>query len=141
MKIIGHTPTCDYHKVNGLYVLDENVWLDFELNGVKFRITVYKGAMSDGLSVPRIFRWYLPCWDDNNPGYNISGIVHDGCYGSEILCKDMADMLFYKGLLFAHIKPSKASVAGWAVERLAGLRYGSKHDDFNISPYVHLDTL
>lgn len=141
MKILGHTPTCDYHMVNGLYVLDENVWLDFELNGTKFRITVDKCAMTDGLSVPRIFRWYLPCWDDNNPGYNISGIVHDGCYGSEILCKEMADMLFYNGLLFAHIKPSKASVAGWAVEHLAGLHYGHKHDDFNISPYVHLDTL
>lgn len=138
MKIIGHTPTCDYHMVNGLYVLDENVWLDFELNGVKFRITVDKGAMTDGLSVPRIFRWYLPCWDDNNPGYNIAGIVHDGCYGSEILCKEMADELFYKGLLFSHIKLSKAAVADWAVEHLAGLHYGFKHDDFNISPYVSL---
>lgn len=141
MRILGHTKTCDYHKVNGLYVLDENVWMDFELNDVKFRITVDKGAMTDGLSVPRIFRWYLPDWDDSNPCYNISGIVHDGCYGSEVLSKDTADILFKNGLLFAHIKPSKASVAGWAVEHLAGLHYGHEHDDFGISEYVSIKTI
>jgi len=141
MNIIGYSPTCRYHKVNGLYVLDEDVWIDFVLNGVKFRIRVDRGGMTDGLSVPRIFRWYLPDWDDSNPLYNISGICHDGCYGSEVVCKDMADELFYSGLVLANIKPSKARVARWAVENLAGLHYGSKHDDFGISEYVSLSTL
>ena len=141
MNIIGYAPTCRYHKVNGLYVLDEDVWMDFELHGTKFRIKVDKGAMTDGLSVPKIFRWYLPDWDDSNPLYNISGICHDGMYGSELVCKDMADQMFYQGLILAHIKPSKASVARWAVEHLAGLHYGSEHDDFGISEYVSLNTL
>ena len=141
MKIIGYAPTCRYHKVNGLYVLDEDVWLDFELNGTKFRIQVDRGGMTDGLSVPKIFRWYLPDWDDDNPLYNISGIAHDGIYGSEVMCKEMGDELFYKGLILAHIKPSKASVARWAVEHLAGLHYGSEHDDFGISEYVQLKTI
>lgn len=141
MKIIGYSPTCRYRKVNGLYVLDEDVWIDFELGGTKFRVRVDKGAMTDGLSVPKIFRWYLPDWDDDNPLYNISGICHDGIYGSEIMCKEMGDELFYKGLILAHIKPSKASVARWAVEHLAGLHYGSEHDDFGISEYVSLSTL
>ena len=141
MKVVGYSPTCRYHKVNGLYVLDEDVWLDFELHGTKFRIKVDKGALTDGLSVPKIFRWYLPDWDDSNPLYNISGICHDGMYGSELVCKEMADQLFYQGLILAHIPRRKASVALWSVERLAGLHYGSEHDDFGISEYVSLNTL
>ena len=141
MKIIGYSPTCRYRKVNGLYVLDEDVWMDFELHDTKFRIKVDKGGLTDGLSVPRIFRWYLPDWDDSNPLYNISGIVHDGCYGSEIMCKEMADQLFYQGLILAHKPRRKAKVALWAVENLAGLHYGSEHDDFGISEYVSLNTL
>lgn len=141
MKVIGYAPTCRYHKVNGLYVLDEDVWMDFELHGTKFRIKVDKGALTDGLSVPKIFRWYLPDWDDSNPLYNISGICHDGCYGSELLCKEMADQLFYQGLILAHKPRRKASVALWGVEHLAGLHYGSEHDDFGISEYVSLNTL
>lgn len=141
MKVVGYAPTCRYHKVNGLYVLDEDVWMDFELHGTKFRIKVDKGAMTDGLSVPKIFRWYLPDWDDSNPLYNIAGIVHDGCYGSELLCKEMADQLFYQGLILAHKPRRKALVALWAVEKLAGLHYGSEHDDFGISEYVSLNTL
>lgn len=141
MKVVGYSPTCRYHKVNGLYVLDEDVWLDFELHGTKFRIKVDKDAMTDGLSVPKIFRWYLPDWDDSNPLYNISGICHDGMYGSELVCKDMADQIFYQGLILAQIPRRKASVALWAVEHLAGLHYGSEHDDFGISEYVSLNTL
>lgn len=141
MNIIGISPTCRYHKVNGLYVLDEDVWIDFELHDTKFRVKVDRGAMTDGLSVPKIFRWYLKDWDDGNSFYNIAGIVHDGCYGSEILCKEMADILFYNGLVFAHISRRKASVALWAVEHLAGLHYGSEHDDFGISEYVSITAI
>jgi hypothetical protein len=141
IEILRISPTCDYHKVNGLYVLDEDVWIDFKLADVKFRVKVDKGAMTDGLSVPKIFRWYLKDWDDNNPLYNIAGIVHDGCYGSEVLCKEMADQLFYNALVFAQIPRRKASVALWAVEHLAGLHYGSKHDDFGISEYVSLNAI
>ena len=57
------------------------------------------------------------------------------------LSKDLADELFYQGLLKAGISKSKASVAKWAVEHLAGLHYGKNNDDFNISPYVHLEAL
>lgn len=141
MKILGHSPTCDYHKVNGLYVLDENVWLDFELNDVKFRITVDKGAMTDGLSVPKIFRWYLPCWDENNVLYNVAGICHDGAYGSELLAKDLADELFYQGLIKAGISKSKAKVAKYAVQYLAGLHYGRKNDDFGISEFTRIEAI
>ena len=141
VKIISWSDICNYEKVNGLYVLKNDVWIDFEYNYGKFRIKVDKGAMTDGLSVPKIFRWYLPDWNDKNVLYNVSGIAHDGMYGSELVSKDLADEIFYQGLLTAGISRSKATVAKYAVQYLAGLHYGHNNDDFNISPYVSLTCL
>lgn len=135
-NILHHSDVCNAEKVNGLYVLKSPVYIDFMYNGTLFRIKIDKGAMTDGLSVPKIFRWYLPDWNDSNPLYNIAGICHDGAYGSELLAKDVADELFYQGLVKAGISKSKASVAKWAVEHLAGLHYGRSHDDYDIAPYV-----
>ena len=123
MKIVDWSNTCNADKLNGLYFLKNNVWIDFEYNGTLFRFQVDKGACTDGLSVPWCFRWYLPCWSNTNVLYNLAGIIHDGCYGSELLSKQAADKLFYLGLRKADISPSKAKTALWAVEHLAGLHY------------------
>lgn len=138
IKILNWSRVCNYENVNGLYVLKNDVWIDFSYNYGKFRIKVDKGGLTDGLSVPKIFRWYLPDWDDSNPLYNISGISHDGMYGSELVSKELADHIFYEGLLKAGISRTKAKVALIAVEKLAGLHYGREHDDFGISEYVSL---
>ena len=141
IKIVDWSNVVNYKKVNGLYVIQNDVWIDFLYNDNKFRISVDAGAMTDGLSVPKIFRWYLPDWNDNNPLYNIAGICHDGAYGSELLSKEIADELFYQGLLRAGISKSKATVAKWAVEHLAGLHYGKKSDDFGIAEYVDVEAV
>lgn len=141
IKIVDWSNEVNYKKVNGLYVIQNNVWIDFLYNDNKFRISVDAGAMTDGLSVPKIFRWYLPDWNDSNPLYNIAGICHDGAYGSELLSKDVADELFYQALIKAGISKSKATVAKWAVEHLAGLHYGRKNDDFGISEYVSVEAI
>lgn len=141
IKIVDWSNVVNYKKVNCLYVIQNDVWIDFLYNDDKFRITVDAGAMTDGLSVPKIFRWYLPDWNDNNPLYNIAGICHDGAYGSELLSKDIADALFYQGLIKAGISKSKATVAKWAVEHLAGLHYGKKNDDFGIAEYVNVEAV
>lgn len=141
IKIVDWSNEVNYKKVNGLYVIQNNVWIDFLYNDNKFRISVDAGAMTDGLSVPKIFRWYLSDWNDSNPLYNIAGICHDGAYGSELLSKDIADELFYQALIKAGISKSKATVAKWAVEHLAGLHYGKKNDDFSISEYVNVEAI
>ena len=110
LSILNWSDSIGVHKVNGLYVLDNPVWIDFLYN-------------------------------DNNPLYNIAGICHDGAYGSELLSKDIADELFYQGLLKAGISKSKAYLAKWAVEHLAGLHYGRKNDDFGISEYVNVEAI
>lgn len=141
IKIVDWSNEVNYKKVNGLYVIQNDVWIDFLYNDNKFRISVDTGAMTDGLSVPKIFRWYLPDWNDSNTLYNIAGICHDGAYGSELLSKDIADELFYQALIKAGISKSKATVAKWAVEHLAGLHYGKKNDDFGISEYVSVEAI
>lgn len=141
ITIIDWSPTCEYKKVNGLYVLTNDVYNTFQFGPFVYEITVKKGAMTDGLSVPRLFQWYLPCWDDKNVLYNISGIVHDACYGSEILSKSFADALFHQDLITAGISKRKANIALWCVENLAGLRYGRDKDDFDIAPFVRLKHL
>lgn len=141
LSILNWSNSIGVHKVNGLYVLDNPVWIDFLYNDNKFRISVDVGAMTDGLSVPKIFQWYLPDWDNDNALYNIAGICHDGAYGSELLSKDIADELFYQALIKAGISKSKATVAKWAVEHLAGLHYGRNNDDFGISEYVSVEAV
>lgn len=37
-----------------------------------FVITLYKGFRTDGLSVPKVFQWFLPKWDNNNSTYNLA---------------------------------------------------------------------
>lgn len=37
-----------------------------------FVITLYKGFRTDGLSVPKVFQWFLPQWDNKNPTYNLA---------------------------------------------------------------------
>lgn len=139
VKIINWSDSISVNKVNGLFVLNNPVFIEFTCNNDNFRIIVDKGAMTDGLSVPKLFQWYLPAWDNDNVLYNIAGICHDGMYGSELVSKELADEIFYQGLLKAGISKSKAKVAKWAVEHLAGLHYGKNNDDYGISPYVKLD--
>lgn len=70
MKIINWSDSISVNKVNGLFVLNNPVFIEFTYNYGKFRIVVDKGAMTDGLSVPKIFQWYLPAWDKDNVLYN-----------------------------------------------------------------------
>lgn len=141
MRLVNWSRVCGYTEVNGLYVLKNAVWMEFEYSGTRFRLRVDAGSMTDGLSVPRIFRWYLPAWDDRNILYNVSGICHDGAYGSELLSKPVADELFYLGLVTSGVPRYKARTALWAVEYLAGLHYGRRNDDYGISEYVSLEAV
>ena len=43
IKIVDWSNNVNYEKVNGLYVIQNNVWIDFLYNSNKFRITVDAG--------------------------------------------------------------------------------------------------
>ena len=124
----------------GLFRLDNDfnaVWSDN--NGKEYRFEFRRGLVWDGASVPKIFRWYLPNIDEMNLPYTLAGLVHDFCYGSECLSKDLADDLFRGTMRDAGIPRRKASFAEWLVEHFAKSHYGKKNDRHGIRFYGKME--
>ena len=81
----------DYHKEDGLYVLDNDLYvLVTDETGAVYMFTLYKGFKSDGGSVPKVFRWFMPSWNDNFPLLCIAYLLHDWLYASAELPKMIA---------------------------------------------------
>lgn len=53
-----------------------------------------QGSCWDGASVPSIFSWFLKSYDRKNSLYTFASLVHDFCYASECVEKDIADDFF-----------------------------------------------
>lgn len=51
-------------------------------NNKKFKLSVnlQKNFRTDGASIPTIFQWFLPSWDNSNMKYNCGAIIHDCLY-------------------------------------------------------------
>lgn len=106
-----------------------------------YRIILDKGYRCDGLSVPKIFRWYLPSWDKDNQLYNLSGSVHDALYtikGANIFSREESDDIFRGLLRDSGISRAKAGLADMAVGLFAG---GDRHwgnDTWNNKDKIHV---
>ena len=77
--------------------------------------------------------------DEMNLPYTLAGLVHDYCYGSECLSKDLADDLFRGTMRDAGIPRRKASFAEWLVEHFAKSHYGKKNDRHGIRFYGKME--
>jgi hypothetical protein len=104
----------------------------------KYTIKITKGAVWDGLSIPKMFRWFLPEIDYTNQLYSASGLVHDGLYASELLPKDIADDIFRSILRDSGISRFKGSIAHWCVSNFAKCHYGKKHDTNGLGKFVEI---
>lgn len=104
----------------------------------KYTIKISKGAIWDGLSIPKMFRWFLPEIDYTNPLYSASGLVHDCLYASELLPKDKADDIFRSILRDSGISRFKGSTAHWCVSNFAKCHYGKKHDTNGLGKFVEI---
>lgn len=104
----------------------------------KYTIKISKGAVWDGLSIPKIFRCFLPEIDYTNQLYSASGLVHDGLYASELLPKDIADDIFRSILRDSGISRFKGSTAHWCVSNFAKCHYGKKHDTNGLGKFVEI---
>lgn len=112
---------------------------------VRFRgeATDGKGFRCDGLSVPKLFRWFLPSWDKKNWLYNVSGAFHDwlyctrGAYGkfTREECDD-----FFRGILReSGIGRFKAGVADKSIELFAGGKSHWGNDSFLTAPLAKME--
>ena len=106
--------------------------------GYTVRIFIKAGAVWDGLSVPYLFRWFLPNYSIDNPLVNIAGLVHDAMYASELVAKDTADDMFRGILRDAGISRFRASTAEYLVEKFAKKHYGIEHDKYDLRKRVSI---
>lgn len=106
-----------------------------------YQIILDKGYRCDGLSVPKVFRWYLPSWDKDNQLYNLAGAVHDALYtvkGARLFTREECDDVFRGLLRDSGISRAKAGLADMAVGLFAG---GDKHwgnDTWNNKVKIHV---
>lgn len=140
---------------DGSHILKRTAFLyvDYERDGKKFTAKVRfcgeatdgRGFRCDGLSVPKVFRWFLPSWDAKNWAYNIAGAFHDwlyctgGAYGqfTREECDD-----FFRGILrCSGISRFKAGCADKAIEWFAGNSRHWRNDEFLTAPLVHMEVL
>lgn len=106
--------------------------------GYIVRINIKAGAVWDGLSVPYIFRWFMPNYFIDNPLANVAGLVHDSMYASELVAKDTADDMFRGILRDAGVSRFKTSTAEYLVEKFAKKHYGIEHDKWNLQDFVEI---
>ena len=102
-----------------------------------------RGFRCDGLSVPRLFRWFLPSWDEKNTLYNVSGALHDWLYTTKgnfgMFTREECDD-FFRGLLReSGIGRFKAGCADKALEWFAGNKSHWGNDDYGVAPLVRME--
>lgn len=116
------------------------VWMD----GSKKRIVAQfmPGFRCDGLSVPKLFRWYLKSWDSSNELYNMAGAFHDWLYTTKgfthLFTREECDDIFRGILREAGKSRGKAGVADKAVEWFAGGKAHWGNDDYNVGELVKM---
>jgi len=111
----------DTHK------LIDPIYVDFRVDGVLYRLHLEKEWATDGLSIPRIFQWYLPSWEKENIVYNLAGAVHDSgycCKGWNIFSREQMDDIFRGIIRDSGITRRKAGLADKCLEWFAKSHWG-----------------
>lgn len=129
-----------WQTMNGLYIIDNDflVELDDKVNLYSFKFK--KGLITDGGSIPRLFSWFAKGWADDYR-YNATFILHDWCYGSGKVSKELADDMLRSSLRDCDMDRLHASTICWAVKNFAGSHYGRLKDDLDIADYGELLTI
>ena len=106
----------------------------------QYRVDFREGAETDGLSVPRLFRWFLPVWDEAKPEYSMVGATHDALYATAgfggIFTREDSDDFLRGGLRCAHKDREHAGIADMAVRLLACRHWGAAADIHDLRDYV-----
>lgn len=135
---IQHFSNLAYHKEDGLYVLDNDLYVIVtDEAGAVYMFTLYKGFKSNGGSVPVIFRWFMPSWDDDVPLLCIAYLLHDWLYASAELPKERADDLLRGLLRDAGYNRFHASTVCLAVNTFAKSHYGK--DEYGVAKLGKLE--
>lgn len=126
-----------WKEMNGLYVIDQDFYIQFDDKERLYVFKIKKGFMTDGGSIPKLFRWFAKGWC-NDYKYNACFILHDALYGSEIVHKDLADDILRSSLRDCGMDRLHASTICWAVKNFAKNHYGFMNDNLDVAGYVEL---
>src|SRR5574344_643443 len=142
---LGHTGCAAFSFLWALGIEPELLIKDFDklvdqkilgTDAVDFR----EGAETDGLSVPRLFRWFLPVWDETKPEYSMVGATHDALYATAgfggTFTREDSDDFLRGGLRCAHKDRKHAGIADMAVRLLACRHWGAAADTHDLRDYV-----
>lgn len=151
MSVTVKTATLDrspcWEKYGELHrlVFTVNLTMQMEMRDGALRtvvVTMLPGYRCDGLSVPKIFRWFMKSWDESNDLYNMAGAIHDWLYATKgdygKFTRSECDDIFRGLLREAGKSRKKAGAADWAVGVFAG---GSNHwgnDEYKVRNLVQL---
>ena len=96
-----------------------------------------QGFRCDGLSVPKIFRWFLPSWSEDNQAYNVAGALHDWLYTTKgnfgMFTREECDDIFRGILRESGIGRFKAGCADKAIEWFAGGKSHWGNDGYGVT--------
>ena len=123
------------HIVKNTCHLELEIYDHLTKNTAKYEATFLPGYCCDGLSVPKMFQWFLKSWDDDNDLYNVAGMLHDWLYSTKgidgMFDRSECDDIF-RGILRESGKDRRhASIADWAVGLFAGGKSHWGNDTYN----------
>lgn len=131
-----------WHKEDELYVIDNDFYISLDDKRHCYTFKIHKGFKTDGGSIPKALEWLVgPGWNDKDNKYNATFILHDGCYASEIVSKELADDMLRSSLRDCNISRKKAGAIHRAVMMFAKCHYGKKYDSFNVQTLITLDSI
>lgn len=118
-----------YHKVGKFYQIDSEFQISLEDDTYRYVFTIYPGFRTDGGSIPWMFRWFAKPWKDDDLSYNGCFILHDACYASACVHRDLADDMLRSSLRDIGEDRLHASTICWCVNNFAKGHYGPENDD------------
>lgn len=130
-----------FEKKDGIYTLQKaavaKVYVTKDKKEEILTFKFKKNFKCDGLSVPKCFNWFLPCWKDDNMTYNLAGVIHDALYGNKgfgILNRDESDAIFRGLLRESGMNRLHASTADFMLGLFACCHWGN--DDLHSAKLV-----
>lgn len=153
-KVVNHSPFLwRTDDKDGSHILKRTATLciDFTHKGFDCTATVRfcgestdgRGFRCDGLSVPKIFRWFLPSWDERNCIYNVAGAFHDWLYATKgnfgMFIREECDDIFRGLLRCSGISRFKAGCADKAVGIFAGGKSHWGNDSYCVAPLARME--
>lgn len=124
-------------KIDDFYqATDDIIVIVRDETGQHYEFHLLPGFRCNGGSVPWMFRWFVPSWSSTNDLINIAYALHDGCYASGLLHRDIADDLLRGLLRDAGLSRLKASTVCYAVNQFAESHY--QKDEYDTKKFIRL---